>query len=283
MTTKKDSFPGRLLREPLLHFLLIGAAIFAVTGLGGDGDNPAEEPGRIVLTKADQDRIQQRFQATWRRSATPDEMAILVEEAIREEVYVREARSLGLDRGDAIVRQRLHQKMAFLIASAAPAETPSDDVLRAYFDANAEIYKSRGRVSFEQIFLGEAPDENTVQSALASLRGGGDPNRTGQHTLMPPAMRLSGKDAIDGTFGTSMFAGLADTPLNEWSGPVRSGFGVHLVRVTERQEPEIPEFAAVREQVLRDWLKAETERFEADTYRRLLEQYEVEIEGADTR
>lgn len=279
MTTKEDSFLRRLLREPLLHFLLIGAVIFALAGSGGGG-GPAEEPDRIVLTKADLDRIQQRFQATWRRTATPDEMARLVEDAIREEVYVREARALGLDRGDAAVRQRLRQKMAFLITSAASADAPSDDVLRAYFEENSEAYQGRSRISFEQVFLGEAPVGDAVQSALAALRGGGDPDQIGQRTLMPPAMRRSSKDAIDATFGRGLFATLETMPTREWGGPVQSGFGVHLVRVTEHQEAEIPEFATVREQVLRDWQKAEAERFEADAYQRLVDRYDVEIEQA---
>lgn len=281
MTTKDGSFLRRLLREPLLHFLLIGAAIFTLAGLGESG-GPAEEPDRIVLTKADQDRIQKRFQATWRRSATPDEMARLVEDAVREEIYVREARALGLDRGDAAVRQRLRQKMTFLITSAASAETPSDDVLRAYFQENPEAYRGRSRISFEQVFLGEAPGEDAVQSALTALRGGGDPDQIGQRTLMPPAMRLSSKDAIDATFGTGVFAALEDLPTGEWGGPVQSGFGVHLIRVTERQDAVVPEFATVREQVLRDWLKAEAERFEADAYQRMLDRYDVEIEQAGT-
>lgn len=281
MTTKENSFLRRLVREPLLHFLLIGAAIFALAG-SGDGGGPAEEPDRIVLTKADLDRIQQRFQATWRRTATPDEMEKLVEDAVQEEVYVREARALGLDRGDAAVRQRLRQKMAFLITSAASAATPSEEVLRAYFEENSEAYQGRSRISFEQVFLGEAPGEDAVRSALAALRGGGDPDQIGQRTLLPPAMRRSSKDAIDATFGRGLFSALENMPTDEWGGPAPSGFGVHLVRVTERQEAEIPEFATVREQVLRDWQRAEAERFETDAYQRLVDRYDVEVEQAGT-
>lgn len=280
MKTKDGSFLGRFLREPLFHFLLIGAAIFVITGTGGDS-GPSEEPDRIVLTKTDQDRIQERFQATWRRSATPEEMAALVEDAIREEVYVREARALGLDRGDAAVRQRLRQKMAFLITSAAAAEAPSDDALRAYFNENAEAYMRKGRVSFEQVFLGETPSEAAVESALSSLRAGGDPDQIGQRTLMPPAMRLSGEQAIDATFGRGLFAALSEATPGEWSGPVRSGFGVHLIRVTERQKAELPEFETVREQVLGNWRQAEAERFEVEAYQRMRDRYEIDIAGDD--
>lgn len=280
MKTKDGFFPGRFLREPLFHFLLIGAAIFAVAGLDGEGDS-TRDPDQIILTRANQDRIQERFQATWRRSATPDEMAMLVEDAIRGEVYVREARALGLDRGDAAVRQRLRQKMAFLITSAVAAEAPSDDALRAYFKENAEAYLRKGRVSFEQVFLGEVPSEAAVESALSSLRAGGDPDQIGQRTLMPPAMRLSGEQAIDATFGRGLFAALSEAPPGEWSGPVRSGFGVHLIRVTERQDAELPEFETVREQVLGNWRQAEAERFEVEAYQRMRDRYEIDIAGDD--
>lgn len=280
MTTKEDSFLKRFLREPLVHFLLIGAAIFAAS-IAMDPGTSSSDQDRIVLTKADQDRIQERFQATWRRSATTDEMEKLIEDAIREEVYVREARALGLDRGDAAVRQRLRQKMAFLMSSAAAAETPEEGVLRAYFEENADAYMRRSRVGFEQVFLGETRDEAAIESALTKLRTGTDPDQVGQRTMMPPGMRLSSREAIDGTFGTGVFDVLADAPEGEWSGPVRSGFGLHLIRVTERQDAELPEFETVRENVLRDWLQGEAQRFEAEAYQRMRDRYEIEIAGED--
>ena len=86
---------------------------------------------------------------------------------------------------------------------------------------------------------------------------------------------------MDGTFGTGLFDMLADSPLAEWSGPVRSGFGLHLVRVTERQEAALPEFETVRENVLRDWLQTEAQRFEAEAYQRMRDRYEIEVDGDD--
>ena len=271
----------RLLREPLFHFFVIGAALFGLFAIFDD-TQPVAETQTINVSQEDVRRLAAEFEATWRRTPTDAELENLIDHLVREEVYVREARALGLDRGDAAVRQRLRQKMAFLITSAASAATPSEEVLRAYFEENSEAYQGRSRISFEQVFLGEAPGEDAVRSALAALRGGGDPDQIGQRTLLPPAMRRSSKDAIDATFGRGLFAALENMPTDEWGGPAPSGFGVHLVRVTERQEAEIPEFATVREQVLRDWQRAEAERFEADAYQRLVDRYDVEVEQAGT-
>ena len=274
-------FIARLLREPLLHFLAIGGLIFLLfAALAEPGPEPTDTivvgPGRI-------EQLATGFQAVWRRPPSDDELRAIVDDFVREEVYYREALTLGLDSNDTVIRRRLRQKMEFLTDTAADLLEPAVGELEAYFAANGETYRSRPQLSFEQIYLGETPGPDSVTLSLSALRSdpGTDPSALGQSTLMPARFDLSPPNAIDGVFGQGFFERLAELSPGAWAGPVKSAYGVHLVRIRERLSARMPPLEEVRDAVLRDWKAAKALEIRELHYARLRERYDVEIQGAD--
>jgi hypothetical protein len=267
---------GKALREPLLHFLLIGIALFAVFQLTNDSP-PSGKQDAIVIGQAEADALAETFRRTWRRPPNESEMANLLEDQVREEVFVREALALGLDKDDAVVRRRLRQKMEFLTSSIIGAIEPDDAVVQAYYESERQQFERAGQVAFEQVFLGETPAEADIASGLEFLRAGGDPGKIGKRSLIPPGLPLSPENSVDGTFGRVFFQRLNDVPENVWSGPVLSGYGTHLVLVTQRQEPMLPPLDAIRDKVLQAWrAKAQKELLE-NQYQNLKARYDVSV------
>ena len=263
-----------VLRQPLLHFLLMGTAVFAVFAWLDDTP-PVTRNDRIVVGDARVAQLREGFEAVWRRPATGDELAGLIDDFIREEVYVREALALGLDRDDAVIRRRLRQKMEFLTASAADALVPSEADLRAFHADHEARFTTPARVALDQVFLGEAPGESAVADVLAALDRGVAPETLGARTLLPRSLPASPENVIDGTFGRGVFATLLELEPGPWTGPVRSAYGSHLVRVTERTEATPLPFDAVRAEVEAEWRRARNEALAEETYRNLRARYEV--------
>lgn len=261
-----------LLREPLVHFLVLGFAVFGLFAAFGE-PTPPPSPDRLEITEDDAARLVGQFQATWRRPPTPDELSGLIERLIDEEVYVREARALGLDRGDAIVRQRLAQKMVFLTESGAEAAIPDDARLQAHLDAYPERFTRAAVVAFEQVPLSGASEE--TQAVLAALRTGTSPSELGAPSLLPPALPPSPRTVIDGTFGTGFFAAVAGLEPGVWAGPLESAYGSHAVRVTLSRPARVPDLAEIRDAVERDWREEVRADLAAARLEALKSRYEI--------
>lgn len=268
-----------VLREPLLHFIVLGGAIFAVFAAIDDTPPPVAS-NRLEVTQADALRLAQQFEATWRRVPTNAEQSFLIDRLIREEILVREALALGLDRGDAVIRQRLTQKMTFLLESAAEAAVPSDDDLAAHLEAHPERFRSSGLVAFEQIPLREGEAE--AEAVLAALRSGAPPAGFGGARLLPARMAASSAPVVDGAFGAGFFAAVAALPEGDWAGPVESSYGQHLVRVERVVPPVLPPLDAIRETVERDWRVTRRAEILDETLDALMARYEIIRPDADT-
>ena len=264
-----------LFRQPLVHFLLIGAAIFGVFAALDDSSPSAPSLQEIVVTTEKAEQLAAQFQSVWRKPPTGQELNSLVDDFIREEVLVREATALSLDLNDVVIRRRLRQKMEFLTDSAAAALKPSDEQLRAYFDANAERYSSDARIAFDQIFVGEAPSVEKIEQVRNVLTPETDHTLVGARTLLPPSLPMSPESSVDGTFGRGFFDQLTEIEAGAWSNPVRSGYGIHIVRITERSDARILDFESVRDAVLRDWTKDKASGIAEAYYARMLERYSV--------
>ena len=273
----------RLLREPLVHFLLIGALLFVVFGLR---QNPAtESPNRIVVDAGQVEQLVAQFQRTWMRPPTPQEVDGLVESLIRDEVYYREALALGLDKDDPVMRRRMRQKLEFIFEDLT-AETPTDEQLAAYLAENSDYFRIKPRVSFQQLYLNPDARPDPVADArelLVDLEAGADPAESGDPSLLPPGMTLASTTEIARTFGREFADELSAMPPGGWAGPVYSGLGVHLVRVTDREEDRLPELAEVRPVVEREWLAKRRQELKDLSYERLRQGYEVivELPGAE--
>jgi hypothetical protein len=271
----------KLVREPLLHFLLLGALLFvlynAVSGWRGGADR------RIVITDATVAGLVQTFAGTWQRPPTAAELKALIDARIREEVLYREGVAMGLDRDDSVVRRRVLQKLDIISEESADVQPPSDAELSAWLTQHAARYAQPPVLDFEQVLFDPARHgahlDADVAAALAQLRAGADPAKFGDHGLLPVETAASPLDVIARDFGDEFAQAVLALPVGQWQGPVRSGFGAHLVRVGKRVPGRPATLAEVRASVERDYESDRRERAREDYYQRLRRDYRVVIEA----
>jgi hypothetical protein len=263
-----------LLREPLLGFLIAGVAIFALHAVVAPPAPPP--PDEITLTASDADRLRVQFRATWNRDPTAEELRTLITGHLEEEVLYREALRLGLDRDDPVIRVRLRQKAEFLLANPGAVRAPAEAELLAHYEATRAAYQVPAGISFRQVFLGE-PGPGDLAAAQAALRSGADPAGLGMPSLLPEDMTEARRAAVDGSFGTGVFLQLASLPLGEWTGPVTSAFGAHLVRVSAVIPSDLPPFAEVRAEVEADWRRIEGEKARDAALAAIMARYRIDL------
>jgi hypothetical protein len=267
----------RVVREPLLHFLLLGLGLFLWFGRVAPDDDGAR---RIVVTQPQVDLLAAQFAATWNRPATPEELRGLVDAYIRDEILYREGKALGLDLDDAVVKRRVRQKLDVIFEESLAQNPPTEADLAAYLRDNPEAFRRPPVISFEQLYFGSGPDsEASAAAASKALGGGADPAGFGQPTLLPARMDDTPLDLVAREFGEQFAAKIAKLPPGEWSAPVTSGFGVHLVRVNSLQPAELPPLAEVREVVAREWENARRQRAHDEALARLRQEYKVEVQA----
>ncbi|MBI5551062.1 MAG: peptidyl-prolyl cis-trans isomerase [Desulfobacterales bacterium] len=273
----------KIVREPLLHFLTIGAALFLYFHWSGGGSGPTSD--RIVLTAGQIGHLAAGFAKTWQRPPTEVEIKGLIDDWIREEIAVREAMASGLDRDDTIIRRRLRQKLEFLFEEVDAAVPPSDRELQAWLTENADLYRLEPQVSFRQIYLSRerrgSATEDDARTLLARLRAAGPDtpiDHLGHPTLLPREVEMSSLAEVARTFGQEFSRSTEALPVGVWSGPIQSGFGLHLVWVRARVAGSLPDLAQVRLAVERDFTADRRRRQLAAMYERLLAKYRVVIE-----
>ncbi len=263
------------LREPLVHFALLGGLLFAVHA------RVARPPAdRVVIERAYVDALRAEQKERTGQAPSEEETRGLVERTIDEEVLYREALALGLDRGDLIVRRRLLQKME-LIARARVME-PSEAEMTAYLAAHADRYRAAETVSFQHVFVSsDRHGDATLADAgqiLAALREGAEPSRQGDPFVAGASFARRSRADLEGTFGGAFGEGVLSAPLGEWSGPIVSSYGAHLVRPTARGGAGTPELASVRSRVREDLLRDHRESALRDEIERLRRKYSIEIQ-----
>jgi parvulin-like peptidyl-prolyl cis-trans isomerase-like protein len=267
----------RLLREPLLHFLLGGAVLFGVYGSlqGGRSSSPTE----VVVSRGQVRSLQMQFERLWQRPATRDELRGLVDGWVKEEIFYREGIAMALDRDDPIIRRRVGQKLEFILDSAAPA-SPTDTELQSWLDAHPGDYQTEPTYSLRQVFFNPARHGDTLDGDIAAARRALESGNAieGDTTLLPPAMNAARATEVARVFGNEFAEGLAMTAIGGWHGPMRSAFGVHLVELSERRDGSRATLQDVRAQVERDLLHARTENAKAAVYERLRANYRVRID-----
>jgi PPIC-type PPIASE domain len=276
----------KLIREPFIHFLLLGAAIFAAHRLvSGRADN---QPGKIIITQGDITSIVIGFSRTWQRLPTHEELDGLIGDRVREEVYYREAMAMGLDRDDPVIRRRLQQKLQFVTNDVAALAEPTDAQLVEYLKTHADRFRVDSRVTFSQVYLDpNKRGEHLVQDAnqlLIQLRRHGrdvDLSSLGDAFLLEHRFQATPEMEIAKQFGEKFTAKLSDVPVGQWFGPVESGYGIHLVFVEERTGGRFPELAEVRDAVQRDWTNARRLESNEKFFQSLLKHYQVVVEKTD--
>ncbi len=273
---QKQSLIARVIKEPLFAFMIVGGLIFGISA--ALQPQTSEKSDNIIeVSDVTIDRLTAQFDAAWKRDPTPEEMQGLIDTFIREEVLVREALALSMDQADAVIRRRLVQKMTFLMESASSGAQPSDAELQTFFEANKDTYAGKQKQSLEQVYLGAQVSQDDASRALAALNDGADPLTVGQPSLMPGALTHAPAQVVDATFGRGFFASVLSQPTGVWEGPVRSGYGYHLVRVTERPVAAEPALDDVREKVIEDWAQQATDDISKKMYQSMLANFEINL------
>ena len=274
---------NKLLKDPLLHFLLIGALLFLVFELI---KNPTgNQENTITITRGDIEAIQANFTRTWQRPPTESELESLIEEMVREEIAYREAVAMGLDQGDSVIRRRLRMKMELLVEDVAGLAPPTDEDLEKYLAENRESFRQQPQVSFMHVFLNSdkrgSGVENDAREILAKLSDQGpeaDPESYSDPNMLPKELPLYYIQDIGRLFGVEFSRQILEVEPGAWTGPVWSSYGLHLVYVRERIEGRDPDLAEVRKEVEREWSAQRRKEFKQETYKKLRERYTVTIE-----
>jgi PPIC-type PPIASE domain len=271
------------LREPLLHFLVVGAAIFALYRIvGGDEGAPRE----IVVSEAQVEALAQNFSRTWMRPPTAAEVRGMVDDYVKEEIYYREAIALGLDRDDTVIRRRLRQKMEFVSDDVAAAREPTEADLAEFLQSNAESFADPPSLSFRQVFFSSdrrgasaTSDARQALERLAAVPADAAAVPAGDPTLLPPEMSAATSRDVANVFGEALAAELETAPVERWVGPFESPFGVHLVWISARAPGRMPPLAEIRPAVVREWQAVQQRNVNDALYEELRRKYQVRIEG----
>lgn len=270
----------KLMKEPLVHFLLLGLGLFVLYGLFSRGEEASSN--RIVVTRAQIQLLADLWARQWRRPPTARELQGLIESHIREEVLYREALAIGLDRDDTVIRRRLAQKIDFLAEDLALQGPPPEEALRAFYEENSEKFIEPGRISFTHVYVNRdrrgADAERDAKEILAALRAGADPSQQGDRFMLQGRYRLRSRDEVARELGSDFADEIFELPLEDWQGPVVSGYGLHLVRVEDSQEAFLPDFAAVRDEVEMEYSSVRRREANEAFYAKLREGYEIVIE-----
>jgi parvulin-like peptidyl-prolyl isomerase len=275
---RQEDHSMKFLKEPLLHFMLIGAAFFALYAWLNPGALQSER--RIVIDEGRINSLAESFERTWNREPTQRELANLVDEFALDEIYYRRALSMGLDQNDAVVRRRLRQKLEFLASSAATVVQPGDVELQGYLEQNADQYRRPDRYSFSQVYINatrsSAELEQRLEEVEEALKKG--ESVTGDSSLIATGFDDISAFQIDNTLGSGFTAQLDGLPLNEWSAPLRSGLGFHFVNLYKREPGALPSLDEIRDVVLRDWSYEKEATVRKAIEQELLAAYDIAVE-----
>ncbi len=266
------------LREPLTHFLIAGLALFLFFGWRGNAVDPASRT--ITIDEAQVSLLAAQWDQTWHRPPTTQEIDGLIRDYIKEEIYTREAVRLGLDRDDIVIRRRLRNKMEFLARAAIENSNPTDATLQKWLDDHQKNYAIGAQLSFDQIYLGEA-DPALIASRAGSIRRelqtGADWQKLGERISLPKSMHKADFEAVAKIFGDDFAKALSALPTGDWSGPIDSGFGTHLVRIRDHITGRPAMLSDVQQQVENDWRSATEKQREDRAYQALLNGYTIRI------
>jgi len=276
-----------LLGEPMLHFMLIGIALFGAYRWMSPGESGGR---RIVITQGVVDDLVTQYVGARGHEPSATELNHLIESYVREEILYREGVRLGLERDDIVVKRRVRQKIEMIAEEDAATRAPTDADLSAYLRANPARFVQPAILTFEQVFMGESTSGPGVVHAVAltraALRKGADSADLGKPTLLPHRMTSTPADLVARDFGASFAAALEKVPVGEWVGPIGSSFGAHCARVSDRTPAVMPQLTAVRDQVEREWENERRQRARNDAYTKMRGEYQVSIEpklAADAR
>jgi hypothetical protein len=277
---------NKFLREPLVHFLLLGVLIFAAYGWLSRDLQSEEE---IFISRGQQEHLVNMFSRTWQRPPTPQEFQGLLRDHLRQEIAYREALKMGLEQGDIIIRRRMRQKLELLTDEIVSFSKPGESDLQNYLEENREVFRLEPVFDLRQIYIsldkrGTAADE-FAQGLLDQLhkdKGEGmlaDWKELGDSLPLPSELKGARSSEISRQFGQQFTDSLIEVEPGDWTGPVLSGYGLHLVMIDQFTPARDPALEEVRERVKIEWMDKRRRNATDELYDQLAENYEIEIES----
>ena len=270
------------LREPLVHFLVLGLLLFVLFAVVNDDSGRSAE--EIVVDQVRMSSLIANFEKTWQRSPTAEEEQSLIDAWVREEVLYREGVAIGFDLGDPVIRRRVAQKMSFVADGVVP-DSPEEAELETWLAANVDDYMVPAFFTLQQVYIDSqrhADDLDAfVNSIRTSLDAGADARSLGDSTLLPTELMSSSSVELTRVFGTEFTVALTATTVGDWQGPIRSGYGLHFVKIDKRIATREPQLEEVRAAVERDFRSDQSQKINEAFYAALLERYTVRVESVE--
>lgn len=274
---------NRILREPLIHFLLLGALLFAIYAYTERGSVVDDRSRQLALSYDDLAQLALVFQSQWRRDPTPEEFNGLVESKVQGEILYREALALGLDQNDEIVKRRMAQKMQFLAEDVAAAHAPTTDELKAWYDKNREAFAQPSRIGFRHLYF--SPDKrgkgahDDAAAGLVKLAGQPEDSKLAT-SLADPFMfqdyyRDRAPEFLAKEFGPNFALAVVKLTAGSWQGPIESGLGWHLVFVDTLIPGRVPAFEEIESDVKTAWLADQKAQAWRKAYKEMRGKYTV--------
>lgn len=256
------SLAARLTRDPLLHFIVAGGLVFAAWSAFAPEAQQAADPMRVELTKDEMKQIALSQVAQGLPLPDAGQLQSLGEDRAMQRILAREAVSFGLDRDDEIIERRLAQKMAFLLADLSSLTPPSHEELAAWYAAEADRFTQPPRVSFRLLYFspdgrGDAAAQAAAAAALPAVADlaidAPAPAGVGDRFMFQDFYGGRTPEEIGKAFGPDFAAALLTLEPGRWSGPVRSGYGWHLVRIETLVPARVPALDEIEADVRAAW------------------------------
>jgi len=269
----------KLFREPIVHFLLMGLGLFLLYGIV---NRRTDDESTILIDDFDMNNIIASWEMQWKRLPTDEELKNLIQQNIKQEIFYQEALKMNLDHNDEIIKRRLAQKMQFLSNDLASINEPTDEELEKYYDKHFENYLTPYLFSFYQIVFSPDNRENAKQDAeiimsqidndsFAEIKTKGD------RLPFPFFFENTNADALNRQLGVNFSESLEHIDTGTWVGPIQSGFGYHLIYLTEKTGPQIPDFESVKDDLLRDMEYDNQKNLNDLIFKELKKNYSIEF------
>ncbi len=275
----------KFFREPLVHFLIIGAAIFVLYGFMGRQDVEEQERA-ITITAGEIGWLTDTWEKRWNRPPTAEERDGLIQQYLREMILYREAVAMGLDKDDTVIRRRLAQKLEFLSQDLITPQPPSEDELQSYFEAHIDRYQAPDLITLTHVFIDPDKrgnqtlvDAEVIKKQLQALKEPPQDARSYGDPFMLQSYYPERSEAeLLKLFGSGFARSVFELAPQQWQGPVLSGYGTHVVYVHDHQKSAPPTFAEAEAQVRQDWESDKREELNAQFIESMIARYEVIIE-----
>ena len=273
------------LRHPFTHIMLLGLLVAAAV-LVAKGPPTGDVTKRVVVTGGDLLQLRAGFMRTWQREPTLSELRGELERFVRQEILYREALARGYDRDDLVVRRAMQQKMEFLAASQGTQEPPTEEEIEAFFALRRERYRLPAVVSFAQVYVNLDAHADPARAAddLRARLERDDPGpealvEYGDSIMLQPTFRSQTEQDVRSTFGEDFAAAVVELEPGSWQGPIRSGYGLHLVKVTELEPSRIPEWREVAARVVSDMEYEARNASKEQLYQEIAQSYQVVMDA----